>query len=296
MKKSFLILLSVLFTFSCSQKKQKNEIVSKPDAKTLMEESMQRFSTAWNQGNSIEISKEFTKDAVRIISNPSSPIKGQEAILKVFESTFSDGSDFKNSHIEVTVMETRSVSSDIYLGAGKFKKLNKENEILEQGKWGNVFKYNNGQIKFLMESAHRKSKETQLSEVEVVFEKSISSKEPHFKKIEESVSNYISNYNSKNSEGISMLFIDDAIQNVNSKEGIILGRQQIKETESYSDGVELNANILGYQYLGNNIAIAYGKWTSKTEDNLIVSGQWGNLFKIEGEKALLIMESAGLLQ
>ena len=74
MKKSFLILLSVLFTFSCSQKKQKNEIVSKPDAKTLMEESMQRFSTAWNQGNSIEISKEFTKDAVRIISNPSSPI------------------------------------------------------------------------------------------------------------------------------------------------------------------------------------------------------------------------------
>ena len=127
-------------------------------------------------------------------------------------------------------------------------------------------------------------------------EKSISSKEPHFKKIEESVSNYISNYNSKNSEGISMLFIDDAIQNVNSKEGIILGRQQIKQTENYSDGGELNANILGYKYLENDIAIAYGKWTAKAEDNSIVSGQWGNLFKIEGEKALLIMESAGLLQ
>jgi len=51
MKKLLLLLLTILFTFSCSQKKKKNEIVSKPDAKTLMEESMQRFSTAWNQGN-----------------------------------------------------------------------------------------------------------------------------------------------------------------------------------------------------------------------------------------------------
>ncbi len=295
MKKSLLLLLTVLFTFSCSQKK-KNEIVSKPDAKTLMEESMQRLSTAWNQGNPIEISKEFTKDAVRIISHPSSPINGQEAILKVFESTFSDGSNFKNSHIEVSIIETRSVSADIYLGAGDFKILNEENEILEQGKWGNVFKYDNGQIKFLMESAHRNSTETQLSGAEVIFEKSISSKEPHFKKIEELISNYISNYNSRNSEGISMLFIDDGIQNVNSKEGIILGRQQIKQTENYSDGGEVNANILGYKYLENDIAIAYGKWTSKAEDNSIVSGQWGNLFKIEGEKALLIMESAGLSQ
>ena len=93
-----------------------------------------------------------------------------------------------------------------------------------------------------------------------------------------------------------MLFIDDAIQNVNSKEGIILGRKQIKQTESYDDGSELNANILGYQYLGDEIAIAYRKWTSKAEDNSIINGQWGNLFKVEGEKALLIMESAGLLQ
>ena len=108
---------------------------------------MQRFSAAWNKGNAIEISEEFTKDAVRIISNPSSPIKGQEAIQDAFESTFSDGSEFKNSHIEVTIVETRSVSADVYLGAGKFKILNEENEILEQGKWGNVFKYDNGQIK-----------------------------------------------------------------------------------------------------------------------------------------------------
>ena len=92
------------------------------------------------------------------------------------------------------------------------------------------------------------------------------------------------------------MFITNVIQNVNSKEGIILGQQNIKATESYSDGEVLDANVLGYRYLGNNIAIAYGEWSATSKDNLTVNGQWGNLFKIEGEKALLIMESAGVYQ
>jgi len=49
MKNLYLILLVVFVTFSCSPKKEKSETVSKLDAKTLMAESMQRFSAAWNQ-------------------------------------------------------------------------------------------------------------------------------------------------------------------------------------------------------------------------------------------------------
>ncbi|MDG1652125.1 MAG: nuclear transport factor 2 family protein [Flavobacteriaceae bacterium] len=296
MKKSSLLLLSLFITFSCTQKKQKSEPASKPSAETLMAESMQRFSSAWNQGNAEEISKEFTADAIRIVSNPLSPIVGQESILKSFDAVFSEGSDLENSHIEITVTETRSVSEDIYLGAGSFAILSPENEILEQGKWGNVFKYDNGQIKFLMESAHRQPKEANGSETETVLENSIASDEPHFDKIVLSVKNYIENSNSKNSEGISMLFTEEGIQSVDGKDGIIMGRQQIKDTEIYADGNELNANVMGYRYLGNNIAIAYGNWSSTSDDNAKVTGQWGNLFKIEGDEALLIMESAGMIQ
>jgi hypothetical protein len=296
MKKSSLLLLSLFITFSCTQKKQKSEPASKPSAETLMAESMQRFSSAWNQGNAEEISKEFTADAIRIVSNPLSPIVGQESILKSFDAVFSEGSELENSHIEITVTETRSVSEDIYLGAGSFAILSPENEILEQGKWGNVFKYDNGQIKFLMESAHRQPKETNGSETETVLENSIASDEPHFDKIVLSVKNYIENSNNKNSEGISMLFTEEGIQSVDGKEGIIMGRQQIKDTEIYADGNELNANVMGYRYLGNNIAIAYGNWSSTSDDNAKVTGQWGNLFKIEGDEALLIMESAGMIQ
>jgi len=296
MKKIYLLVLSTIITFGCAEVKNKKTPVSKPSAEILMKESMQRFSSAWNQGDAAKISEEFTEDAIRIISNPLSPIIGKNNIKEGFISTFSDESVFKDSHIEVQVIQTRSVSEDIYLGTGRFRILNTQNEIIEQGKWGNVFKYENGQIKFLMESAHRTSKELMPSKEVSVMEASIVSEEPHFEKIEESVGSYVSNYNDKNREGISLLFTENGIQNVNSKEDIILGRQQIKETESFTDGDVLNANILGYKYLGNNIAVAYGKWTSNTKDGSTINGQWGNLFKIDGEKALLIMESAGTIQ
>ena len=93
-----------------------------------------------------------------------------------------------------------------------------------------------------------------------------------------------------------MLFKEEGIQSVDGKDGIIMGRQQIKDTEIYADGNKLNANVMGYRYLGNNIAIAYGNWSSTSDDNAKVTGQWGNLFKIEGDEALLIMESAGMIQ
>ena len=296
MKKIYLLVLSTIITFGCAEVKNKKTPVSKPSAEILMKESMQRFSSAWNQGDAAKISEEFTEDAIRIISNPLSPIIGKNNIKEGFISTFSDESVFKDSHIEVQVIQTRSVSEDIYLGTGRFRILNTQNEIIEQGKWGNVFKYENGQIKFLMESAHRTSKELMPSKEVSVMEASIVSEEPHFEKIVKSVGSYISNYNDKNSEGISLLFTENGIQNVNSKEDIILGRQQIKEIESFTDGEVLNANILGYKYLGDNIAVSYGKWTSSAKDGSTINGQWGNLFKIDGEKALLIMESAGTIQ
>ena len=296
MRKIYLLVLSTIITFGCAEVKNKKTPVSKPSAEILMKESMQRFSSAWNQGDAIKISEEFTDDAIRIISNPLSPIIGKNNIKEGFLKTFSGESAFKDSHIEVEVIQTRSVSEDIYLGTGRFRILNTQNEIIEQGKWGNVFKYENDQIKFLMESAHRTSKELMPSKEVSVMEASIVSEEPHFEKIEESVGSYVSNYNDKNSEGISLLFTENGIQNVNSKEDIILGRKQIKETESFTDGEVLNANILGYKYLGDNIAVAYGKWTSNAKDGSTINGQWGNLFKIDGEKALLIMESAGTIQ
>jgi len=288
------ILLCGLLLVGCANKTSQQKAVKNPDTKTVMKELSNRFISAWNVADAQAITAEFTNDAVRVISNPMSPIKGKNAILKAFEATFAEGSELYNSHIEVDIIETRFVSNDIYLEAGRFRILDKNNNILESGKVGNVLRYEEGKIKILLESAHRTPKAPLVAESGIDLENSFISAEPHFDKIQASVANYISNYNSKDKEGIAMLFIEEAVQNVNSKEGIILGREQIKETENYSDGGTLNANISGYRYLGNDLAIAYGNWVAIDDNNNTIIGQWGNLFKIKGDDALLIMESAGL--
>ncbi len=80
-----------------------------------------------------------------------------------------------------------------------------------------------------------------------------------------------------------------------SKEGIVVGRDKIKATEVFSDGMILDANILGYTYLGDSLAVGFGNWTQlDTTSNTMVRGQWGNVFKVDGDTAYLVMESAGL--
>ena len=290
------LLLGLIIIVGCKDKEQK--VVKTPDAKTLMSESSESFIGFWNSGDALAVAAEFTDDAVRVISNSLAPIVGGEAIKNSFVETFAEGSNFKNSNISVTISETRMLSDEILIGAGTFKISDANNVTLESGKWGNVYRYKDGKVKFLLESAHRIFNETDTLSTEVFsLKESIVSKEPHFEKIEASVAGYIKHFNEKNAEGLSMLFTENAFQNVSSKEGVVVGRENIKSTEVYADGQVLNATILGYKYLGDSLAIGYGNWTQlDTTTNTMSRGSWGNVFKIDGDTAYLVMESAGVSQ
>ena len=288
------LLLGLFIIFGCKNKEQKADKIL--DAKILMAGSTESFIGLWSLGDATGLSGEFTDDAVRMISNSLEPIVGGDAIKNSFSETFVEASELKSSHISVSIIETRLLSDEILIGAGTFKILDANNITLETGKWGNVYRYKDGKVKFLLESAHRIFNETDTLSTEVIsLEESIVSKEAHFDKIQASVAGYIKYANEKDAEGLSMLFTENAIQNVSSKEGIVLGRDKIKATEIFADGQVLDANIHGYTYLGDSLAIGYGNWTQlDTATNTMVRGQWGNIFKIDGGTAYLVMESAGL--
>jgi ketosteroid isomerase-like protein len=287
------LLSGLLILVSCKNKEQK--VVENLDAKALMSQSTDSFIELWNSGDAPALSGEFTNDAVRVISNSLGPIVGGEAIKNSFAKTFSEDSELKNSQVSVVILETRLVSDHILIGAGTFKISDANNVTLESGKWGNVYQYKDGKVKFLLESAHRDFQVTDTLSNEVVsLDKSFVSKELHFDKIQASIAGYIKGVNKKDADGLSMLFTENAIQNVSSNQGIVVGRDNIKASLDLTDGMVLDANILGYTYLGDSISIAYGNWTSlDTTNNTMVSGQWGNVFKIEAETAYLVMESAG---
>jgi ketosteroid isomerase-like protein len=300
LKMKKILSLSFLFAFAflvgCKENKKQSD-VKKIEASTLMKESTERFKKYWSLGDANAISNEFTEDAIRVISNSASPIEGNKKIKDAFISTFAEESELKDSQINITISDTRFVSEDILIGAGSFEIIDINKNILESGKWGNVYKFSGSKIKFLLESAHRTITNSEIETKEpALLAQSIVSEEIHFEKIKASVDDYIKFQNEKNAEELSMLFAQSGIQSVSSKKGIIIGRENIKSSEIFSDGQVLNANILGYRYLGNSLAIAYGNWTNIDENsNTMTTGQWGNLFKIEGDAASLLMESAGSL-
>jgi ketosteroid isomerase-like protein len=285
----------LLILASCKNKEQ--NLVETLDAKALMSQSTDSLIGHWNSGDASALSGEFTNDAVRVLSNSSGPIVGGEAIKNSFEKTFSEDSELKNSRISVVILETRLVSDNILIGAGTFKISDANNVTLESGKWGNVYQYKDGKVKFLLESAHRDLQATDTLDNEVVLlDKSFVSKDLHFNKIQASIAGYIKNANENDADGLSMLFTENAIQNLSSNEGIVVGRDNIKASLDLADGMILDANIMGYTYLGDSLSIAYGNWTSlDTTNNKMVRGQWGNVFEIQSETAYLVMESAGRL-
>ena len=73
---------------------------------------------------------------------------------------------------------------------------------------------------------------------------------------------YIKYLNEKDATSLSMLFAENGIQSVDSKEGVVIGREKIGTSQMFSEGQVLNANILGYKYLGNSLAIAFNPFKS----------------------------------
>ena len=290
--------LSLLFITGCKNnntQEVEQELVTPPNAKALMMASKDRFVAYWAAGDVAAVAGEFTEDATRVISNPNGAIVGGQAILESFTQTFSEQSEFKNSKIEVAILETRFVSEDIMIGAGTFKISDNDSSVVESGKWGNVYRYADGDIKFLLESAHATHDLAQTITKEMPsLESSIVSEQLHFEKVQASVANYIKHANAGDAAALAMLFTQNGIQSVASKDGIVMGREQIKATTTFSEDQVLNANLLGYMDLGNSLAIAWGNWMQvDSASNTSLRGQWGNLFEIKGDTAYILMESAG---
>ena len=292
------LLLLTLLIVSCKSNNKEKEAIKVADADTLMDESMQRFTDFWNSGNSEGISNEFTSDAVRVLTDPSDAIEGNEAIKISFLNAFSEESLFKNSHIEIDVIETRFVSEDILIGSGLFKILSDSDEILESGKWGNVFKYADGKIKFLLESAYRNVEtKSDLSDLVVMKESLESSDEAYFNEVKNFINDFVIDFTNGEREKLSLSFIKNGIRTVSGTQGVLIGKDNISSSFDIVEGETLNANILGYKYLNNSLAIGYGQWRrSDKENNVLTSGNWGNIFLIQDESVKFVMESAGVVK
>jgi len=292
-------LLGSLATTACGTGSQATTAVTTPNAEALLATSADTFVKYWNAGDVQSLASEYAPDAIRVVGNPTGATVGSAAIKRSFEETFRDGSVTSKSRISVAISHARFLSANVVIAAGTFRIVDSNDKVIRSGKWGNTYKYENGHVTFLMESAH-------ISEADnpslIVTEAtalgaSLVSTDVNVGKVKASVDQYLKHNNALDFESLSRLFSGDGIRSVSSTPVVAVGRDAIKS--SFRPGAvrtALKANILGYRDLDNSIAIAYGQWQDVNDKgDVLASGQWGNVFKLEATQAILLMESAGTL-
>jgi len=282
-----------LIVFSCNNPKEKQNDTSTAKAVLLMKTFSADFKTAWDSGNAKALADIFTTDGIRVLGNSQEPIVGDSAILDSFTTTHAVGSPLHGSHIIITLTDARFLSSDVVIGSGTFDILNKADESLSKGKWGNTYKVINGKARMVMESAYNIGENTNNIEA-VSLPEFAQDGDTSLDKINASVARYARFYNEKDSESLTNEFIENGVRSVSSSDGIHIGSEQIKKSLMMDSDNRLQATVLGYKKLSESIAVAHGQWIEMdTEGDNVAFGQWGNVFDISGEKAQLIMESAG---
>ena len=283
----------LLIVFICNNPKEKQNDTSTAKAVLLMKTFSADFKTAWDSGNAKALADIFTTDGIRVLGNSQEPIVGDSAILDSFTTTHAVGSPLHGSHIIITLTDARFLSSDVVIGSGTFDILNKADESLSKGKWGNTYKVINGKARMVMESAYNIGENTNNIEA-VSLPEFAQDGDTSLDKINASVARYARFYNEKDSESLTNEFIENGVRSVSSSDGIHIGSEQIKKSLMMDSDNRLQATVLGYKKLSESIAVAHGQWIEMdTEGDNLAFGQWGNVFDISGEKAQLIMESAG---
>ena len=145
---------ALLFLSCNSEIKQVDTFLERTSAP--METTSAEFKSAWDSGKIEALAATFTEDGIRVLAGFQEAIVGRAAIYESFDLSHAEGSSFKGSHIELTVVNIQFISDDIMIGSGSFHIFNAANESLEQGNWGNVYKVIDHKARLLMESAFGK--------------------------------------------------------------------------------------------------------------------------------------------
>ena len=290
--------LGSLATTACGTGSQATTAANTPSAEAVLAAGRDTFVKHWNAGDAQSLANEFTPDAIRVISDSKGVVVGSAAIKRSFEDTFRNGSVTSKSRLSADISHARFLSANVVIGAGTFRIVDSNDKVIRSGKWGNTYKYENGQVKFLMESAYISEADNPslIATEATALGASLVSTDVNVGKVQASVDQYVKHDTALDFESISRLFSEDGIRSVSSVP-VAVGRDAIKN--SFRPGsvrTALKANILGYRDLGNSIAIAYGQWQNTNDKGeVLASGQWGNVFKLEATQAILLMESAGVL-
>ena len=273
------------------------------EARQLVQQHIDRFVDCFQRQDIDGMIDEYLTDGIRVVSVAPLPSQGHDAIRKALAGLFAAESPFGNARLEGEILHARFLTPDVIMAYGVYRVTDSNGKLIRDGKWGDTLQVKDGKAKFVMQSAHIDSLESLSAPAfQSDGKPMVDEKDANVNRVRRSIERFTTSYNNNDVKSLTEEFTEDGVRLVSGLSGVFSGREEISESfgrkwsgeVDISSGTVLKGKVLGVKTISPEFVAANGTWRLFSRDGqLIDGGQWGNVFRIEGDEAKLVLECAG---
>ena len=285
---------------------QPTELPSSEIATSLVQSHIDRVVHCFENRDAEGLSNEYVDGAIRSLGIDPEPVSGSRAIRVFIDRAFERDEDSGVQKLEGKILKARFLTPDTIVAYGTFIVTDGDNEVVRQGKWGDVLQVKDGEAKFLMQSGYAEN-------LESLSQKSLPNDYPitadtngeDYRKIQASIDRFTTAFNQGDVQSLVNEFSEDGVRLVSGVSGVFTGKDAIQESFQakwsgevvFGDGATLSAKTLHLKRINNRFLAASGIWRLADQNGKIIDGgHWGNVFEQQGNEVKLILECAGSRQ
>lgn len=289
-----------------SQSYRLTKVPSSDEALSVIETHIDRFVTVFNRGDLRELKKLYAKDIVKVTSRSRNPLIGWDAVRADFE-----GRAGAADKLKAKVLRASFLTPEYVMGSGEFMFVGPDGKTKAAGKWGNVFRIENGRCLLVQEAAFLNRIEGAAFDASgwelgsVQADRLTKSERSAYRSADRSIADYVEGWKRREVGALVDVFHHAAIRSVSGVEGVRWNHASIERSFKQElagsigqQSSELEAVTLGARPIGGRMVMAFGQWQGKSKEGGRVTegGLWGNVLLQDGDQVKIILESAGVYQ
>ncbi|MAI73390.1 MAG: hypothetical protein CMM01_21165 [Rhodopirellula sp.] len=283
-----------------------SNLTAMPDsehAKAIVQEHINRVVVAFAKQDIEALTDEFVDGGIRSVSMSRGPAKGSKAVKESLTQSLTGDATPDTSTLVAEMLDARFIDSNTILAYGNFCVTSEDGVVVRSGKWGDVLRMEDGNAKFLLQSAYAERLDSMVPPVFAVSEATYQQKKkPDFKKIDRSIQRFTNAYNRGDVLALTDEFTEDGVRIVSGLSGVHVGHEAIQKSfESawsgevdIASGSVLKARVLHTTPINSSLVGGAGIWSLTSSDGKVLDGgYWGNVFRKHDDEVKLLLECAG---
>ncbi len=273
-------------------------------AKAKVQEHIDRVVAGFKKQDIEALMDEFVDGGIRSVSLSRGPAKGSKAVKQSLMESFKGDATPDNSTLVGEILDARFIDPETILAYGSFTITDEDGAVVRSGKWGDLLRLQDGNAKFLLQSAYAERLDSMAPPTFAVSEASDEQKsKTEFKKINRSIQRFTSAFNRGDVSALTDEFTKDAVRVVSGLSGVHVGHDAIQKSfelkwsgeVDIASGNVLNARVLHTTPINSKLVGGAGIWWLTSSDGKVMDGgYWGNVFRKHGDDEVkLLLECAG---